>query len=108
MFLFLKTNYFYVLFSVKNTYSILGSRNVSIQDQPVRYQSKPGQNPPGFINTGFESFLNATQGHKPCYQQAIYQSQAKEDDPPIYKLQGFRSTHMQLIYKQSFITSYIM
>ena len=95
MFLFLKTNYFYVLFSVKNTYSILGSRNVSIQDQPVRYQSKPGQNPPGFINTGFESFLNTTQGHKPCYQQAIYRSQMMGTIRPVSAKQDFRITLLQ-------------
>jgi len=27
---------------------------------------------PGFINTGFQSALNTTQGHKPSYQQAVY------------------------------------
>ena len=27
---------------------------------------------PGLINTGFQSALNATQGHKPSCQQAVY------------------------------------
>ena len=32
--------------NVVNTDSITGSRNVSIQAQPVRYQNQPGHNPP--------------------------------------------------------------
>ena len=31
------------------------------------------------------SALNASQGHKPSYQQAIYQSLSKGDDQPEYK-----------------------
>ena len=31
------------------------------------------------------SALNASQRHKPSYQQAIYQSQIKGDDQPEYK-----------------------
>ena len=60
-----------------------------------------GVNPLAISTQGF-SVVNASQGHKPSYQQAIYRSQMMGANPLAILTQGFSAVNASQAHKPSY------